>query len=181
MPFFTIEYNLSSLKKAEGQVERAGASLVEVIQSEFRNFGPYLVKMVQAEAPSKTGEFRSGIVSETVNTPQGVTIRLLAPDPLGTFIVMGTKPHKIAARNAKALRFYWTKIGMDTIVPKGGLGFTGVWKGKFFIGKGYVNHPGTKPNDFVGRGWRVSEPELGSILNSVSGSWVKKVVGAYNV
>jgi hypothetical protein len=47
--------------------------------------------------------------------------------PHGDYVLFGTKPHEIKAKNAKALK-----------TPYG------------YFKK--VNHPGTKPNDFLGRG-----------------------------
>lgn len=46
-----------------------------------------------------------------------------------SYVIMGTVPHPIAARNASALSFFWTK------------------QGSRFIGKS-VHHPGTIANDF---------------------------------
>jgi hypothetical protein len=67
----------------------------------------------------------------------------------------GTRPHTIAARRKKALAFMWgRKGGMQTFVPKKPGGGTGVRKSKsgktiFWIGKGFVRHPGTKARPFL--------------------------------
>jgi hypothetical protein len=77
----------------------------------------------------------------------------------------GSAPHRIVARRKKALAFFWPKVGAMTLVPKkrGGTGYA-ISKGRkgrkgkgkispggriFFIGKGYVNHPGTKARPFL--------------------------------
>lgn len=55
------------------------------------------------------------------------------------YVEFGTKPHTILPRDKKAL--YWP--GADHPVRR-------------------VNHPGTKPNDFMGRIISVSQPEIDS-------------------
>jgi hypothetical protein len=100
------------------------------------------------------------------------------PQPLGTFIVRGTKPHIIRAKHAKALYFFWGKVGAFTIVPKSG-GFKTHWgaDGKLRIGKGHVNHPGTKPNDFIERGhdkwWVSARRKFAQIALNFSKEWYK--------
>lgn len=74
-----------------------------------------------------------------------------------TYVHNGTQAHKIFPKGKGALSFDWKKVGMRTVVPKGGrhraTGFAGVVKSKkgvyFLIGKGYVNHPGTKARPFL--------------------------------
>lgn len=70
-----------------------------------------------------------------------------------TFVHNGTKPHIIRARRAGALRFFWPKVGLVTVVPKLKGGLTGVVRTKhgsyFRIGKGFVNHPGTKARPWL--------------------------------
>lgn len=66
----------------------------------------------------------------------------------------GTRPHKIFPRGKGALSFDWPKVGMRTIVPAKPFRYIGVLKSKkrkpiFIIGKGYVNHPGTKARPFL--------------------------------
>ncbi len=47
----------------------------------------------------------------------------------GRFVIGGTQPHAIDAKNATSLRFWWARRGTQFVGP-------------------HVNHPGTKPNDF---------------------------------
>lgn len=63
----------------------------------------------------------------------------------------GTKPHIIRANKAKALAFYWGKIGAPVIVPKGRGATFRLKDGTLIIGKGYVNHPGTKARPYFRR------------------------------
>lgn len=69
----------------------------------------------------------------------------------------GSRAHTIRAKRKKALVFFWPRVGMVTVVPKRPkTRYTGVIKSKkkgvrFHIGKGYVNHPGTKARPFLMR------------------------------
>lgn len=65
------------------------------------------------------------------------------------FVTGGTQPHIIRANKAGAMVFLWDKVGMKTVVPAKPVPFTGARGGVFWIGKGYVNHPGYEGNDFV--------------------------------
>ena len=47
----------------------------------------------------------------------------------GRFVITGTAAHEIVPRNARALAFWWERMG------------------KRFVGA-HVSHPGTQPNDF---------------------------------
>ena len=69
------------------------------------------------------------------------------------YVHNGTRPHKIYPKGKGALAFDWPKVGMRTIVPRKPTG-TGVRTSKtrgpyFVIGKGYVNHPGTRARPFL--------------------------------
>lgn len=81
----------------------------------------------------------------------------------------GTRPHIIRAKTAGALSFYWGKAGSRVIVPKrGAAGGRAVRlkNGTLLIGKGYVNHPGTKPRPFYVQALReVCEP-LGFVVTT---------------
>ncbi|MDB4430969.1 hypothetical protein N9137_01110 [Pseudomonadales bacterium] len=73
----------------------------------------------------------------------------------------GTKPHIIKPKRANALRFNWPKVGnKTTFVPKNGFPFTGNVGSNFVIGKGFVNHPGTKAKNFTGRAATIIQPKL---------------------
>ena len=83
---------------------------------------------------------RGGLKKYVVGRLTGITrgwrgeIRLNEPGKpypkfLWDIIIGGSRPHPIVAKNAKALRFFWAKLG----------------KVVFFKS---VKHPGTKPNDF---------------------------------
>jgi hypothetical protein len=66
----------------------------------------------------------------------------------------GSEPYTISAKRKKALVFYWKRVGAVTVVPKKrtGTGLRHTKKGvRFFIGKGYVNHPKMKARPFLMR------------------------------
>lgn len=99
-----------------------------------------LLIAAREEAPVRSGRLRSSIkvTPFRMTGPYkgeggvGVSIRDV---PYAGFVRWGTKPHVIRARNAPALRFYWPKVGRVVFFKK-------------------VNHPGTKPNDFLTRAVR---------------------------
>lgn len=127
--------------------------------------GGRLVKILRANAPKKTGEFAKSIHHRVYTVQAGAAFSIEMDSPLGTFITKGTKPHPIAARNAGALRFFWPLVGMVTMVPKGGGFRTHTAGGILWIGKGYVNHPGTRPNDFINRSVSVWKPGARQVLH----------------
>jgi len=89
---------------------------------------------IKREAPYDQGRLRRSIrvdsrVYDNYGLVTGYWDEGLAPH--GIFVLAGTKPHVIRPKNKKALA--WE--GMSTEYPVGA-----------------VKHPGTKPNDFLGRG-----------------------------
>lgn len=74
------------------------------------------------------------------------------------YVHNGTRAHKIYPKKG-ALVFEWAKVGMKTVVPRGGRhravsGWAGPVKPKygqpyFLISKGYVNHPGTRARPWL--------------------------------
>lgn len=97
---------------------------------------------------------RDAIVTRLETGPAGPLVKFGTFEPgvgRALFHHNGTQPHEIHPRNAKAMVFNWPTVNAVAIVPMGGAGFTGHFaKGtRFMIGKGYVNHPGTKPNPYL--------------------------------
>ena len=137
-------------RDVRGRFVKANREMLDDWREAMRDEGRRAVRFTKDEAPEgKTGKFKKGIRFRTfqrTKTIMGFTISM--PQPLGTFITEGTKRHKIAARRAKALVFFWPKVGMVTVVPKGGGFNTHVRDGTYWVGKGYVDHPGTKKNPF---------------------------------
>ena len=125
-----------------------------------RGQGRRLKEMMQDEAPKgKTGKFAKGIRFKTFARGDAMGFTVSTPQPLGSWIIKGTRPHKIVARKASALAFYWPKIG------------------KYWVGHS-VNHPGTKPNPFAGRAYRRWLPGARSDLRTVASNFSRTITGA---
>ncbi|WP_405759431.1 hypothetical protein OG234_13145 [Streptomyces sp. NBC_01420] len=74
------------------------------------------------------------ISTEVVETPRGLQGVIWCDHPKVRFVLDGTRPHVIVPRRAKALRF---TVGGDVVFAR------------------RVRHPGTRPNDFLGRALRL--------------------------
>jgi hypothetical protein len=95
--------------------------------------GPVALNQMRAHAPFRTGAMRQGIGSRTEPGPRRMWVVLYSTASYARFVLGGTKPHVITARNAKALRW----------VEHAGHGNVRFAK--------QVRHPGTKPDDFPKR------------------------------
>lgn len=96
-----------------------------------------ILDALKTEAPVKTGALRDSITSRS-SGPQGAGFYGLY---YGEYVVHGTRPHIIMPSVKKAL--YWP--GARHPVRR-------------------VNHPGTKPNDFVRRAVMKAEPALRTLM-----------------
>jgi hypothetical protein len=79
----------------------------------------------------------------------------------------GSKSHKIFPRSGSKGMFF-VKGGTGFYVPPGGtISGKSFWEnaGKFVIGKGYVNHPGTKPDQFIYQAMTRQKPYLLARMN----------------
>ena len=163
-----IAFNITSsypLADLPGRHLVAYKAMIERKKEAMNSEGGRLVRILRSNAPRKTGEFADSITHKVFVTQRGAGFNIEMASPLGVFITKGTRPHIIAARNAKALRFHWPKFGGMVMVPKrGGFG-THVSGGVLWIGKGYVNHPGTKPNPFIKKSIATWTPGARQVLN----------------
>lgn len=152
-----------------GRFVKADAALMEGKRDEMRTLGQNLVAKLKEAAPvGKTGKFRDSHTFKTFERGKEIELRTYSASPLGNFIRLGTKPHRIVAKNAKALAFYWPKVGMMTFVPRAGFPFTGEAGGNFWIGKGYVAHPGTRPNPYQERALAGMSPAMQESLRKIA-------------
>src|SRR3990172_7011478 len=87
-----------------GKLATAAAPLVRVLGKKY-------VEYAREEAPRKTGRFSESIAFQEFADGQSFGFYGLSAKPIGHYIILGTKPHKIAPRNANALYFFWTKVG----------------------------------------------------------------------
>ena len=106
----------------------------EALKENTKEVSISLENNIKAEAPYLQGRLKRSIrvdsrLYDTYSIITGYWDEGVAPH--GIFVLAGTKPHIIKPKNKKALA--WE--GMSTDYPVGA-----------------VHHPGTKPNDFLGRG-----------------------------
>lgn len=102
--------------EVDGEVSKLTRDLTDIAQ-----------RWVQNEAPRRTGKLKTAVEKKSTSTTGLVWVNKARAD-YAYHVIFGTKPHKITARNKKALN-----------VP----GF-GIFKS--------VMHPGTKSNPFVDKG-----------------------------
>jgi len=119
-------------------LQREKRQMVRDVSIDYRN-------MLFLEAPRDTQAYADGIAYRTDNRGNITRGTVFVGGPhawLTDIIIKGSKPHVIPTGGAPAqiakgypLRFYWEN-------GPTGPGIYRFWK---------VNHPGTKPNDFVSR------------------------------
>lgn len=151
---------------------KAFDALNEEKQESVKRLGARWVQLAQAEAPKRTGAFASGIDYKPFREEATYGFAGYSPQPLGNFIKFGTKPHPIAPRNADALKFYWQRTGLYTIVPKGGGFKTHRVGSTLYIGKGRVDHPGTQANPYHERAYEMFLPLVQEEAKRVSKRFV---------
>lgn len=145
------------------------------VAASLQRMGARWVKLAQAQAPRRSGAFASGLSYELFSDDEAFGFYGTSPQPLGSYIKFGTRPHPIAARNARALKFYWTRTGLNTIVPKRGGFKTHRIGDTLFIGKGRVDHPGTQANPYHVRAFEQFWPEVEKEVRAVGAKFVLKL------
>lgn len=144
-----------TFRDIQGRFTAAEEELLDARRDELRREGRFLRReiierlRVKVDGPSK---IERGIRFNT--RVRGDTVRLNVTAP------GRARPHPIRAVNARALAFFWPRVGMQTFVPRSGGFKTHVRGGALWIGKGQVDHPG---------GTLV--PLLEPILRDVSRDW----------
>lgn len=88
----------------------------------------------------KPGQFRASITQRTTKRSGSLLIEFGSPAAYTPYIVDGTRPHTIVPRSARVLHF--RTAGGDEVFTR------------------RVNHPGTRPNDFVRRAVLPLLPEI---------------------
>ncbi|WP_326813932.1 MULTISPECIES: hypothetical protein [unclassified Streptomyces] len=89
-----------------------------------------VARIAEREAPGSMGRY---ITWKVTDGPRGLQGVIVCDHPAVRFVLDGTRPHVIRPRRAKALRF---EVGGRVVYAA------------------YVRHPGTRPNDFMGRALR---------------------------
>ncbi len=168
----TISFEVRpSFRDVKGKFAKADDELLRDKRDMMRDLGRVGVRLLKDEAPKKSGESANKIGFRTSQQGEVIDLAFTIPPPLKPFVIEGTKPHEIAARNAGALRFFWPKIGMMVMVPKGGGFKTHERDGTLWIGKGHVNHPGTKANPFNQRAYKIFRPIAAKRLAQIAVNW----------
>lgn len=125
---FRIEIDSSEVKAAMA----AGATeLVKDMRQAAAHASQVATRQMKAVVPVKSGDLQKSIEPRLRSTHTGAAGEINVGEDYASYVKDGTKPHMIVAKNlgvGGTLRF---EIGGRTIFRRS------------------VNHPGTKPNDFV--------------------------------
>ncbi len=170
----TLELEIpASLKNLGKAISESFGQLAQEARPLVRALGKRYVEYARAEAPRRSGRFSQSISFQEFADEHSFGFYGLSAKPIGHFIILGTKPHKIAPRQAGALHFFWTKVGVYTVVPKAGGFKTHMAGGKLWIGKGFVQHPGTKPNPFPARALERLKADIDRVLQTLADRWIQ--------
>ena len=114
-----------------------------------------VLNRAEVRAPVRFGVLRGSHSMTMKVTRTTVAGRVYVGAKYAEAVHNGTRPHKIRAKGAKALAFKWAKAGgVQVFVPKKATKWGGLRKGKtgkvfLWVGKGYVQHPGTKARPWL--------------------------------
>lgn len=158
------------LEKLHGRLSKADKQLIKTVTKEFRTFGKGLQEEARREAPVQTGKLRDSIKYKLTNADTSkVAISLYAgnnerPEVVVRTVLLGSRPHEIRPKKPNGVLVFnsyrGSKVakrgGVTNIKLKGGLVFTR-----------RVHHPGTKPNDFLGRAFNTMQPTLDNMLKRI--------------
>jgi len=147
-----------SFRDLRGRWAKANGKLLEIRRDLIRDQARRMTGLAQEEAPKRSGDFAKGIRFRTFVAAEAVGFTLSAPSPLVEFITKGTKPHPIPKPPrppGKPLAF---EVGGETVIVYG------------------VEHPGTKPNPFIGRAYRRWLPGARDMLNLISSRFIRELM-----
>ena len=153
---FRLEIN-PTFREINGRFAAANKDLLESRRDMVRDLGSKAVDYMQQEAPRDTGAFARNIRYRTFAQGDKVGFTTSSPQPLGKWIVRGTKAHEIRPRGS-GYPLHWVKNGQHFYSYR-------VW------------HPGTKPNDYVTRAMDRWEPESQRALARISTRYIAKATG----
>lgn len=143
------------------------------LQKGLKSSGAVIVAQARAVHKYKSSS-RSGLnksIQEWIDKDNPLQCNVGFDEKIATYGIYqhdGTRPHKIYAKNKKAL--YFVKGGVGVVVPKNPHKLPG-WMissglvggksdGKIWSQKGYVDHPGIKPDPFIVEAARVKTPNF---------------------
>jgi len=148
------------IRDLQGRYAKAEPTLVKLQRENLRVVGRKVVVIAKEEAPKgKTRKFSQGIQFKTYQRSAGgqMELRVTDPQPLGTWIRGGTRPHVIVPVRAQVLHFV-TEAGVEVFTRK-------------------VHHPGTKPNPYHERTMKRMKPEIDQELAKLGKKFVKELAG----
>lgn len=149
-----------SFRDLAGRWAAASDTVLERSRGDMRRLAVSMRDIARQEAPGS--RFPSTIGYQTyVKRGREVGFRLRMLAPLGWWIIEGTDAHEIKPRGPYPLRFFWEN-GPD---GPGEYRFMRVW------------HPGTQPNDFLGRAHDRWKPEGIRGLRRIAANFVIGVTG----
>ena len=124
-------------RDVQGRFARAERELLEARREEMRGQGRVIVQIARGKLREKVKRpsgLENAIRFTTRQEGDAIVLNVTAPSH--------AKPHRIQARYAGALAFFWPRVGMQVMVPKRGGFRTHVRGNTLWVGKGYVDHPG---------------------------------------
>jgi len=140
-------------KEFSRNLHNSPSLMLSVLNQILREIGNVFVPALKAETPVKTGKLRDSTVYEIKGSAADMRleVRQNARTANGTFyghmVRMGTRPHPIVPRNAKALAFM---IGGNLVFAK------------------RVNHPGTRANKYHVRAWNNISSAVEAIMQNAA-------------
>lgn len=118
--------------------EKARRVFLRFADADAKKRAERVEKLAKVEAPSKTGELRRQIRTSQSRDVQGrysTGYDVISDAPYSIFVIKGTRPHTITGN--PLLAFFWPKIGANVVFRS-------------------VQHPGTRPNNFLSRALRAA-------------------------
>lgn len=118
--------------------EKARRVFLKFADADAKKRAERVEKLAKVEAPSKTGELRRQIRTSQSRDVQGrysTGYDVTSNAPYSIFVIKGTRPHTITGN--PLLAFFWPKLGRNVVFRS-------------------VQHPGTRPNNFLSRALRAA-------------------------
>ena len=152
--------SLPTFRELNGRFARATPALLDAKREGMRGLGRQWIEIAREEAPRRTGTFIKSLIYRTFETGDTVGFNTYSAQPLGSYIVLGTRAHLISA-HGRALYFLWEN-----------------WpNGKGWYAFAHVHHPGTKPNPYHERATERWKPDAEIELHRISLRYIMTLQG----
>ncbi len=142
-----LHFDVKGADELERRMAQASRRVQPLLKRAIRAIGRRGVQLLRNVAPHKTGRLARSIHYAVTGPSNALRIHFFARVPYDKFVRLGTRPHPIFARNAKALRF--------------------VTGGRVVFAKS-VQHPGTEPNPYPERARRPFQRDARDIIGTMS-------------